>query len=328
MEKDLISAIFPCYNVAKFLPDLFKSIDQMEYEKVEYIFVNDGSSDNTLQLLNNFCHGKTNCQVVDQPNQKICMARNNGLARARGEYIWFCDPDDIPSTHILSVLHKNIVEHQADISICGYQKVREEFHFENCPKFKPCKEVLLFDREQAMCQYLSCKKFDLNVWCKLYKHEILKKFPTYPNVFNPDIKYGEDVALNMEYFQHVNSCVFDKNKLYFYRQRANSLVHCKFNENRLTTFVGINNAIKMCENYPKAQNYARSLKGLVSVEMLYYIYKSDYNDSNKIRELLHNLKSNMKYIVTCKKNHLYRRIFVPLTYPLFKLFLSKRIKNK
>lgn len=329
MGKDLISAIFPCYNVAKFLPDLFKSLDKMNYENVEYIFVNDGSKDNTLELLKTYCQNRSNCHIVDQENQKLCMARNNGLKAAKGKYIWFCDPDDIPSPHLLSVLQKNMVEHSADISICGYQKVKEEFHFDNVPKFSQKKKVEEYNQLDAMCQYLSCKKFDLNVWCKLYKHEILKKFPNYPNVFNPDIKYGEDVAFNTEYLTHIEKCIFDKRKLYFYRQRANSLVHSKFNENRLTTFIGIDNAIKLYKkDYPEASKYAKSLKGLVSVEMLYYIYKGDYDNKEKIKELLHNLKSNMKYIVHCRRNHLSRRLFVPLTYPLFKLFLSKRLKNK
>ena len=83
MEKDLISAIFPWYNVAKFLPDLFESLEKMDYENVEYIFVNDGSKDDTLELLKTFCQNKSNCQVVDQENQKLCMARNNGLKAAK-----------------------------------------------------------------------------------------------------------------------------------------------------------------------------------------------------------------------------------------------------
>ena len=329
MEKDLISAIFPCYNVAKYLPDLFKSLDQMDYKKVEYIFVNDESTDNTLKLLQEYCNGKENCRVIDQKNQKVCMARNNGIREAKGEYIWFCDPDDIPSPHILSALHQNIVEQQADLSICSFKKVKEEFHFENRPKFKTKKRIITYNQEDAMCQLLSCKKFDLNVWSKLYKHEILKKIPTYPNVCNPKIKYGEDLALNTEYMKHIKKCVYDTRDLYSYRQRRNSAVHSKFNAERLTTFIGINNTIKTYEKeYPNALKYAKSLKGLVSVEMLYYIYKSNYNDSEKIKELLCNLKSNMKYIVSCKRNHLYRRILVPLTYPLFKLFLSKRLRAK
>lgn len=328
MKNPLISAIFPCYNVANYLPDLFASLEQFDYPNIEFIFVNDGSKDNTLQLLQEFCKDKDNCIIVDQENQKLCMARNNGLAKAKGEYIWFCDPDDIPSPYILTYLYRNMVEHNADISICNYKKVKENFHFSDCKKASDCNKIKFYDQESAMCQYFSCKKFDLNVWSKLYKNDILKKFESYPNVFDKKVIYGEDVDFNSKYLMFCKKCVYTTTNLYYYRQRKSSIVHSKFNESRLTTFIGINNAIKRYEGkYPQAQKYIKSLKGLVSIEMLYYIYKSEYSDKQTIEDLLYNLKSNMKYIVSCKRNHLYRRIFVPLTYPLFKLFLANRMRK-
>lgn len=329
MQKDLISIIMPCYNMEKFLPDCFNSLMRQSYKNLEIIFVNDGSKDNTLQMLTHFCEGKKNCKVIDQQNQGVSAARNTGLKNATGEYIYFFDPDDFLSPNILSILHKNMIENNSDLSICNFYRVEEDFkmNYDKVPTEK--NKIILFNQVDAMCQLFSGKLFDLCPWNKLFKHSLLKKMENYPDVYNKKIYYGEDTDLNFNYLQQCSKVCYTKDKLYFYRLRKGSLVRSKFNEKRLTTFIGIDNAIEVCEkNFPLAEKYAKSWKGLVSIEMLFYIYKSDYKNRETIKTLMNNLKSNMKNIVTCKRNHLYRRILVPLTYPLFKIFLHPRLKKR
>lgn len=327
MQNDLISVIVPCYNVEKFLPDCFNSLVHQTYKNLEMIFVNDGSKDNTLNILNNFCKNKPNCKVVDKINGGLSSARNAGLAYATGKYIYFFDSDDILSPNILEVLHKIITEQNADISICRYKRVKENYKLNFNKIVKYSKKLKIFNQEDTICQLYSGRLFDVCVWNKLYKHDLLKKIDIYPNVFNENIKYGEDVEFNIRYLSFSNKAVFTKKRLYYYRQRKGSLVHSSFNEKRLTDFIGINYAIEHTKDkFPIAHKYIKSWKGLVCVEMLFYIYKSDYSNKEVISGLLQDLKENMKYIKSCERNHLYRRIFVPLTYPLFKLFLRKRIK--
>lgn len=329
MQQDLISVIVPCYNMERFLPDCFASLDHQNYKNLEIIFVNDGSKDNTLQILNDYCNSKENCKVIDQQNRGLSGARNTGLRYATGKYVYFFDPDDFLSPNIISVLHKNLVENDVDISICRYKRVQEDFQLNYDKKEKLSKKLTFFDTESTICQLYSGRLFDVCVWNKLYKHEILKQIDNYPEVYNTNIKYGEDVEFNIRYLEKSKGAVFTKDRLYYYRQRKGSLVRSSFNEKRLTDFIGIDYAISVCENkFPTAEKYTKSWKGLVCIEMLFYIYKSEYSNKQVIETLLKDLKANMKYIVTCKRNHLYRRIFVPLTYPLFKLFLHKRLKTK
>ncbi len=329
MQKELISVIVPCYNMEKYLPDCFDSLINQKYDNLEMIFVNDGSKDNTLEMLKSFCKDKTNCKIVDQQNCGLSSARNSGLKCATGKYIYFFDPDDFLSPEIISVLHNNMVKNDVDFSICRYQRVKENFQLNYKKTKKISKKTTFFDKESTICQLYSGKLFDVCVWNKLYKHEILKQFSTYPDVYNTNIKYGEDVEFNMLYLEKSRGAVFTKTKLYYYRQRKGSLVRSAFNEKRLTDFIGINHAIEVCKNkFPIAEDYVRSWKGLICVEMLFYIYKSNYSNKQVINSLLSDLKANLKYIKKCKRNHLYRRMLVPLTYPLFKLFLKKRLKNK
>lgn len=85
MKKDLISVIIPCYNVERFLDDLFQSIDRQTIANFEVVFINDGSTDGTLKKLEEFCSTKKRYKLIDQKNQGVSQARNNGLAVAEVE---------------------------------------------------------------------------------------------------------------------------------------------------------------------------------------------------------------------------------------------------
>ena len=327
MQKDLISIVIPCFNTAKFLPDCFASLDNQTYQKFEVFFVNDGSTDNTLDVLKQYCQNKPNCKIVNQPNSGVSTARNAGLACANGEFVYFYDSDDVLLPNMLEELLHNLKQFDADVSVCGFKYVAENFK----PKFKPCKvfgKVHTFKQEDAICQLFSGRLLRTSIWNKLFKHNIIKKMNGYPNVFSAQIKYGEDTEFNFKYLEHSNKTVFCGAKLYCYRQRQGSIVHSKFNENMLTNFFGISSIIKSCEGkFPKAQKYAQSWQGLASIATLFYIFKSDNSDKNVILQLQNQLKRNMPNIVFGAKNALLFRIFAPLGYIVFKVALCARTKN-
>ena len=79
-----ISVIVPCYNVAKYLPNCFKSLENQTYKNFEIIFINDGSKDDTLDILKKYCDGKENCVLVNKQNKGWSGARNAGLKNMRG----------------------------------------------------------------------------------------------------------------------------------------------------------------------------------------------------------------------------------------------------
>lgn len=90
-----ISIIVPCYNLGDYLKPCLNGISKQEVGEAEYIFINDGSSDDTLIRLNEFCENRTYCKVLNQPNSGVSAARNAALSIAKGEYIYLLDGDDI-----------------------------------------------------------------------------------------------------------------------------------------------------------------------------------------------------------------------------------------
>lgn len=108
------SIIIPCYNVAEFLPKLFDSIQRQKCNDIEYLFVDDGSVDNTGVLLDDFCKEKQTAKVIHQNNTGVCGARNTGLKSAQGDYVFFLDGDDY-LTENASEIFANVVDGGADI---------------------------------------------------------------------------------------------------------------------------------------------------------------------------------------------------------------------
>jgi len=98
------SIVIPCYNVAEFLPKLFDSIQRQNSDAVEYIFVDDGSVDNTGALLDDFCEKKHTAKVLHQKNTGVCGARNAGLKTAQGDYVFFLDGDDYLTDNASAIL--------------------------------------------------------------------------------------------------------------------------------------------------------------------------------------------------------------------------------
>ncbi len=116
----LLSIIVPCYNVANKIPVLLSTLSTLEESDIELVFVNDGSSDNTLEILNEFkknTHLPT--QVIDQENKGPGGARNTGLRSANGKYIWFVDADDTVEPKAIDVLRKLSEENYDFIDFVG-----------------------------------------------------------------------------------------------------------------------------------------------------------------------------------------------------------------
>lgn len=106
MKDIIISMILPAYNVEKYIENCIESCERQDIPKNNYeiIVVNDGSTDGTLCVVESLVTKYSNIRIVNQPNQGVSVARNNGFKEAKGKYIWFIDPDDEISSNCLSSL--------------------------------------------------------------------------------------------------------------------------------------------------------------------------------------------------------------------------------
>ncbi len=127
MSSVFLSYIVPCYNVQEFLPRCIESLERQTDPScdVEFILVNDGSKDRTPDIIRQFASRDSRVVVIDQPNQGVCAARNNGLAIARGEYVFFLDGDDWLTDDASSLMYSFCKDAKPDIAIFSNYQQRE-----------------------------------------------------------------------------------------------------------------------------------------------------------------------------------------------------------
>lgn len=128
MENNIfITYVVPCYNIENQLPRCIKSLEMQHVGgcNVEFILVNDGSTDGTLALIQQFAERNKHVIVIDQLNQGVCAARNNALKIARGEYVFFLDGDDYLADDASKQMYEACKDNKPDILLVNNYKVWE-----------------------------------------------------------------------------------------------------------------------------------------------------------------------------------------------------------
>lgn len=125
-NKELISVIVPIFNTEVYLRECLESLKNQTYKNLEIILVNDGSTDNSRVVCEEYCRKDERFILINQKNQGLGMSRNAGLKQARGKYVCFVDSDDIVHEKYVEILYKNLIDFHADISMCSYMKFSEE----------------------------------------------------------------------------------------------------------------------------------------------------------------------------------------------------------
>ena len=117
---ELISVIVPIYNTGKYLVECVESLRKQTYSNIEIILVDDGSTDTSIEICDEFAEKDSRIRVFHKKNEGSAIAKNFGIQQSRGEYIILVDSDDIVSDRMIEVLYTQIKEKNADIAIGNY----------------------------------------------------------------------------------------------------------------------------------------------------------------------------------------------------------------
>ena len=217
----LISVIVPVYNASKYLDACISSICSQSYKDFELILVDDGSTDNSLEICRKYRLKDNRIIVVHQDNAGVSAARNAGLTLARGEYFCFVDSDDEIEPNLLEKLYTRMEETHSDLCICGFKNYSKK----KISYFKAQEEELLGKKEIA--NFVAKHYLEWLVsscWGKLYRNIPLQQSQqSQPKRFDPKISLGEDLKFNIEYFQSINKIVVIDECLYHYNNTKGSL---------------------------------------------------------------------------------------------------------
>ncbi|MBO4412415.1 MAG: glycosyltransferase [Clostridia bacterium] len=324
MNSKLVSVIIPCYNMEKYLKDCFFCLDNLTYENLEIIFVDDGAKDKTPEMIDAYCATHTNAKCVHKPNGGLSSARNAGIDVATGEYLYFYDPDDIINCEIITHLVEILENANCEFSITYNKKIYEDkFDVKKLVAAKKFKEkTKIVSPLEAFSLMINKYEIFSSVWNKIYLAKIIKD----NNLrFNENCKFGEDTIFNIKYLKHCKNVVISNKPLYFYLQRKTSLIHQNFKETRLTVFDDYNKYLE--NNNDSFVSTLHVMRLYNTIECLYFIKKSNYSNSENIKKLINYLETDLCYLKKCKNVKLYRKMFIPLVPGISKILLKNRLKS-
>ena len=220
-KKIKLSIVIPVYNVEDYVAKCLDSLINQTYSNLEIICVNDGSTDNSLKILNRYKEKDKRIIVIDKPNGGVSSARNTGIDVSNGEYITFVDSDDYIDTDAYENCLKIIKEKDADVLAFGY--IVEPEHVVN-NRFKQDKYYTRFE----------CFKNEFNsnssVWNKIFRTNIIKNNHIR---FAEDVSYAEDSLFLKMVFPHTKIVLASPNSYYHYVQRDSSIEQTYSYEKRL-----------------------------------------------------------------------------------------------
>lgn len=203
----MISIIIPAYNAEKDIEKCINSVLHQTYKNLEIIIMNDGSTDNTKQIIEGLEKKDSRIIVIHKENTGVSDTRNVGLEIAKGDYIGFIDSDDEVNPEMYETLLLNMVKHNADISHCGFELVGENLS----RVFNGTGETYIQSQKEALVSLLKADIFEPAVWNKLYKKDVVKNIK-----FDTAIKFNEDLLFNVKAFKNANKIVFEDLPLYKY----------------------------------------------------------------------------------------------------------------
>ncbi|WP_455538718.1 glycosyltransferase family 2 protein [Terrisporobacter sp.] len=213
--RPTISIIIPVYNTAMYLEQCLNSIHKQTFKDYEVICVDDGSSDNSYEILEKYKTIIKNYKVIYQENQGVSITRNTGLKHVNGDYIVFIDSDDYVEENFLERLYNEASKTKSDIVICNFYRYYDN-HNINIPVLLK-KGKGLYNNDAILKSLIPDILIHSYLWNKLWKREL------FDNIEFPNIKY-EDIAIMCDLFYKANKISIISDSLYHYRIRKTSIV--------------------------------------------------------------------------------------------------------
>lgn len=207
-----VSVIVPVYNGVKFIDLCANSLLQQTYHKFEVIFVNDGSTDQSYEMLKHYQNNTDlSIQIINKENGGQASARNLGIQKANGEFVCFVDIDDYVSEHMLEKLVKAQEETESDIVWCNAYLVKNN------------ENIGTLDANMLRNENV-CKEYMLNnagPWRKLIRKSLLIN----NDLIFPLMRFYEDVAIVPAYGAYTDKITYVKDPLYYYVLHEGSTMH-------------------------------------------------------------------------------------------------------
>src|SRR5574344_137457 len=281
---DLVSVIVPVYNASLYLNECIDSIINNTYKNIELILINDGSKDNSLDIINSYKDERI--KVINTLNKGVVNARKVGISFSKGKYIMFVDADDYIDSKMIEILVNKIGDSDMircnQITVNGKKLVKD--HTIKQDGVVPTDEVY---------KLLYTSIYMNSIWKSLMKREIAK------DIEIKDINYGEDLLFNFELINKCNKISFAKDNLYYYRINKLGVTLNKDYDILMKKLSSEIYAYTYLYNHISNDDY----KLLASNKLLFYITRTIY-DMNLNKKKLIKLMKQIEIVNLVKQSDL------------------------
>lgn len=221
-----VSIIIPVYNVEKYLLRCLESVKNQKFINIEVILVDDGSTDKSGNICDEFCKSNDRFSVIHKKNAGLGYARNTGLDYASGKYVLFIDSDDYIEANMIENMMQDIKEANADTCIGGFKRIYDKTTIVQQNRFAGCTFENEEIKNEVLVRMLGVDKIkndfiEMSVWKVLFSLDIIR----HNNIRFPSERefISEDIIFDLEYYMYSNKLVMSHDTGYCYCDNDGSL---------------------------------------------------------------------------------------------------------
>lgn len=227
----MISIIVPVYNVEKYLDECIQSIVSQSYTDWECILIEDGSTDKSGDICDQWAKQDQRIKVIHQENQGVSVARNQGIDNAKGEFITFIDSDDWIDSEYLQTLFQPTLKQPTDLVVTG---ITQDYSNGNSIVYQPGHSLTfeLVSKDTTHFIELNQKYLLYGPTSNLYRSDIVRQHQIR---FSTNASYGEDLLFNFQYLEYVRTITCVNQSHYHYRIIGSGTLSSTFRANQFDT---------------------------------------------------------------------------------------------
>ncbi len=256
-----VSIIVPVYNTSNFLEKCMDSIIKQTLKEIEIIVINDGSTDNSLDICKAYAAKDCRVVLIDQENRGLSATRNKGVQAAKGEYVGFVDSDDWIEADMFEKMYLQAKESEAEVCLCNY---KVNYMEESVPVALDIEKDVMENNEifsDIVINLIGPKDLNSNnknimacVWRMIIKKELLEKNNI---IFLEDITFMEDILYSLEVYSKCNKVCINRGYFYNYMLNTNSITmgykeNCK--ELSIKVYTAMKNILERDYDYSILEN--------------------------------------------------------------------------
>lgn len=312
---ELVSIIIPVYNVDNYVSSCIKSTISQTYENIEVLLIDDGSTDSSGNICDEFSIFDSRVRVIHKPNGGVSSARNYGLREAKGKYIGFVDGDDYIAPDMFSKLVELIEFKNADISICGHLK---EMKNKEWKSYWNSEVVCDFSSKEMLSNLLTNHFFTCSVCTMLFRKDIIGNIR-----FDTTKKHNEDLLFLYEVMKRSSKAAFTSEPYYYYRTNEGSASQSAFSDATMD-IVYISEYIlgDIQKNMPELYSLERREFMRNNITCASAAAKAGYSNTYNIERIRKNIKRNLlPYLFSsAASGYKFNALLISVSWNLFKKY--------